>query len=440
MTEVLVTPSQREAPRLTDEKARYMVAKAITDRRNQFIAEYVAGEHGSKALTYEPALDREVYKVLNAFQEDYLEAYREARTALDSYTHFQVETHLGERLNVNLSRFRYDLRDGVIYAQDSTEQIVDMIERGAEARRPISTAGDQLRQDAEVEEFRQIQRVLGDPTAQDGTIMLAVSPPGGEGSSYTHNFHDMFILHVDKATGERHIEARRYSSSLSPEEYLAEVKRFDPTYGSDFDPATMQLDVYFLSHPVQLEPGINPDELHQKFHKSHGYDTMSEQDFAIVRKECEQMIGWYISELNRLTRPGQQYPGYENDLNTILDAIMNKADDVAHAITRQAAGHRTAYQFGTTQNMGALAAEIAFYGAQEVREVTTGCGASGSLSTKDRKPGNMSSFSLLDSILGEDEYGSLMFKCPHCGFENKRPRGKLIPNCQNENCKKDVRC
>ncbi len=442
MAETFTPAAQQGGERqvLTDTKATEMVARAITERRNRFIAEYELGEHGSTALTYEPALDREVYVVLNSFQEDFPAAYREARVALDSYTRFQVQTHLGERLNVNLSRFRYDLHDGILYTQNTNEEVIEMIQRGADTRRSLSSESDQRRQEAEVEEFHQIQRVLGNPDAAEGTVMLAVSPPGRDGSSYSHNFHDMFILHVDEGTGERYIEARRYSSALSPEEYLQEMRRLNPSYGADFDPETMQLDVYFLSHPLELAAGTNPDILHERFHRSHGYDTMSEQDFATVKAECQQMIGWYISELNRLTQPGQQYPGYENDLNNILDAIMNKADDVATAVRRQADGQRIAYEFGLTSNMSTLAAEIAFYGARDVREVTTGCGSSGSLGNKDRRPGNMSSFSFLDSILGADEFGSLTFDCPHCGFENRRQRGKFVTNCQNTNCQKDVRC
>lgn len=42
------------------------------------------------------------------------------------------------------------------------------------------------------------------------------------------------------------------------------------------------------------------------------------------------------------------------------------------------------------------------------------------------------------SLNESDQYGSLEFDCPKCKAVNRRPRGKLIPNCQN--CKSDVRC
>ncbi len=43
-----------------------------------------------------------------------------------------------------------------------------------------------------------------------------------------------------------------------------------------------------------------------------------------------------------------------------------------------------------------------------------------------------------DIGVGEDQYGSLEFSCPHCNRTNKRPFGQLISNCQY--CGKDVRC
>jgi hypothetical protein len=42
------------------------------------------------------------------------------------------------------------------------------------------------------------------------------------------------------------------------------------------------------------------------------------------------------------------------------------------------------------------------------------------------------------SRAGEDKYGSLEFECPKCHRTNRRPRGKLIPNCLK--CGADVRC
>lgn len=38
----------------------------------------------------------------------------------------------------------------------------------------------------------------------------------------------------------------------------------------------------------------------------------------------------------------------------------------------------------------------------------------------------------------KDKYGSLEFECPKCGITNRRPYGRLIPNCQH--CGTDVRC
>jgi len=53
--------------------------------------------------------------------------------------------------------------------------------------------------------------------------------------------------------------------------------------------------------------------------------------------------------------------------------------------------------------------------------------------------GVFAGFSLLIGSFAEsDQYGSLEFECPKCKSINRRPRGRLIPNCQH--CSADVRC
>lgn len=41
-------------------------------------------------------------------------------------------------------------------------------------------------------------------------------------------------------------------------------------------------------------------------------------------------------------------------------------------------------------------------------------------------------------FVGSDQYGSLEFECPKCSRSNRRPKGKLIPNCQH--CNASVKC
>lgn len=80
-----------------------------------------------------------------------------------------------------------------------------------------------------------------------------------------------------------------------------------------------------------------------------------------------------------------------------------------------------------------------FHAAVEARAegtVFSGCGVSvgrnGELSTRE----NLGQAGYGEKS-DEDKYGSLTFKCPK-GHGNRRPRGKLIPNCQK--CGVDVRC
>lgn len=79
----------------------------------------------------------------------------------------------------------------------------------------------------------------------------------------------------------------------------------------------------------------------------------------------------------------------------------------------------------------------------DINPVFLACG--GSLSSFGGQKigyGNLfqSSLSSAREILfgGSDQYGSLEFECPKCSGTNRRPKGKLIPNCQR--CNASVKC
>lgn len=394
------------------------INQAITARRREFVSQYRNKQMGSTALTYEPALDRGVYQTLREYRHMGT-AYEHTKNELNAYTEFQVETFIGERLNVGLSEFRYDLRDGKMYGQGMDESLVEMIQRGRDCRDAIARDVDKLRQDAEVEQFTKIQEVMG--AADVGTTVISISPPGGEGSSYAHNFYDVFVLSEDEVTNERFVAAHRYASELSVEEYQAKAQELTPGYFAEYK--NEPIDSYFLSHPLVLDTKSvlsgKPDAIHALFHKDHEF--LSTEDFQEVRRSIAGLIMSYVNTLC-------DSPDDADFLHLTLNAIMNKADSVAdnmrHAVRRGEIYVPQEIPKGPIPH-----GEIMRLGQQPVRTVATGCGSSSGFGQEDRTPSNMSSFSSGD--LGKDAFGSRTFSCPECGEVNLRPVNELLSNCQH---------
>lgn len=402
---------------------------AISATRNEFVGKYRRKMMGSKLLTYEPALDREVYKTLKTFADTPQQgAYEEVKQNLNSYTTFQVETFIGERLNVGLSSFRYDLKDGQMYGQGMDVPLIEMIQRGRDCRDSIADDVDKPRQDAEIEQFQKIESVFTDPQAHIGTTIISVSPPGGEGSAYGHNFYDIFVLSEDKATRERFIEGHRYSSDLSLDEYKKQAETLAADYFAEYQ--NQPIDSYFLSHPLVIDVNSplhgKPEEIHAKLHKDHEF--LSTEDFSEVRR---QIAGLVMSYVNTLV----DTPDDKEFLETILNATMNKADAVADSLKHNA--RRSVADIGERAGdivRGPVShAEIVQLGSKPVRQAATGCGSSSGFG-EDRTASNMSSTSVRD--FGKDSFGNRVFDCPDCGEMNVRPVNQLLLECQHCRSKK----
>ncbi len=350
----------------------------------------------SKAVAYDDRFDRE-------------------RAMPAAYVTRQLETFLGERLNVLLSKNKYEIKNNLIYGENMNDPFIDVIKRGIEYRSKLD--GDQRvdkkREEAESEGFSKVQEILCNPNTPPETMIISVSPPGEGVSIYKHNFYDIFTL---KKEGEKKfIEARRYSSALSNNEYQDKLSLFYPKlYGKDVNVT----DVYFLSHPVMANSLFqNPDQLHEYFHKNHKF--MKEEHFEQVIDACRLLINYYVEEVsinpNNVTR-----------LRLILNAILNKADREADLIHTEKDIFYDAI-LGPNRVLD-FRQEVEFLGNQPVRAVAAGCGPSGGFG-KDKK--SSSPFSVSDFGLSEDKYGDRKFECPECGKTNVRPKNELISNCQH---------
>ena len=361
----------------------------------------------SKARAYEPSFDRKA-------GANPLEINR------------NLETLLGERLNVLLSKNIYRIKNNLIYGKHRDEPFINTIQRGIEYKRALDGEQrvDKKREEAELDGFSIIQEILCHPNTSVGTMAISVSPPGEEGSLYKHNFYDIFILKKEKE--ERYIEVRRYSSALSNEEYREKLELFYPKiYGKDVFPT----DDYFLSHAVVISDGFlrNPDEVHTYLHKNHKH--MKDEDFAQVLKICSPFIKSYIKAL-------RENPRDINGHSLAFNAILNKADREADYLkTHKDNLHHI---FVRTYDSLSLEREIDFLGRQSVRMVGTGCGSSGGFGKNTNGQG------FIDSVLSNpfsiSDFGSLDEEsysfdepgpCKKCGREiNCGPCG-ICKSCDN---------
>lgn len=325
-----------------------------------------------------------------------IESYREQkagkgiwkdRESLSAFTRRNLETHLGERLNVLLSKTRFEIIDNQFYIQNSNEPFSAMLIKGRDYRKEHGNPSDWPREQAEVEGFSIIEKTLCDKDAKVGTMMLSVSPPGAKNSIYQHNFYDVFTLMEDDAG--RFIQARRYSSSLTCREYADEIRKAIPNSPVILFPS----DAYFLSHPVEVDTKLNllADDIHRLFHRKHGF--MSEDDFEKVLLSCGSFIETYVKIL-------EDDPDNEEYLKLAFNAILNKADYVAENIKQD--------DMDANKN-------ILYWGNKTVKQLATGCGISSGFSTlsKNKSPFSVRKFGAVDRDYSFDSIG----ECKVCGKE-----------------------
>src|SRR3990172_751991 len=126
---------------------------------------------GSKqsSLTYNPYFDSAAYRQLDRGGNE------QQKVQLNSYTRRQLETYLGERLNVVLSKNKYEIRGAEIYGENTDVPFADVIKRGIERRRVNGNPVDFEREEAELVGFLKIQKTLADNKTEPETVMISVS-------------------------------------------------------------------------------------------------------------------------------------------------------------------------------------------------------------------------------------------------------------------------
>lgn len=322
----------------------------------------------------------EIVAYNNLFDVDNYEAWLtngkdlEKKQKLDSYTQRQLETHIGERFNALLSTTHFDLRDGLIYGENMDGPFIDSIIRGRNYRRINGNPINFAREDAEVFGFAKIENFMA--SVNEGEMVMSISKPGED---YPHNFIDVFT----KKKGEKgdYVEARRYSTALTTEEYIEFARSQGVEAPNQAD------DAFFLENPFKITTFQTPDEVHQFLHRDHDYITPEE--LTIILRGCEPFM---IAHLNALAW------GDLNLQRRTFNDYLNAADDL---------------HFGREILVGQE--------EREVREVASGCGTSAGFSmTKD---GKLAPFSVeqFGREYPFDKFGT----CRNCKGE-----GKMLGPCK----------
>lgn len=340
-----------------------------------------------------------------------IEQYRHRRDALISYNTDQMITNLGERFNVILSTYTYEIRDGELWGKDMDEPFMETLVRGRNYRKEHGNPLDHRREEAEVVGFSKIQKIMTDESTPIGSIILSVSPPGLEGSTYANNFVDIHTKKQDEK-GKIYVESQRVSSGLTIEETKEKVSAFAAIEVDENDPAAS-----FLEQPIFVGDKLTAEDIRFYFYREHDY--MDERTFNTIKKGAFHLISEYAKSM-------VQRPDDRNYHRLLYNAVLNKADEIYERIKVE--GVETVGRISPIRTNQYIRQEIMEYGNQKVKEVRAGCGISGGFDLKETQN---ASYSVSEFGAKKDKYGERNFKCPACKKENVRPHNKLLSRCQH---------
>lgn len=310
------------------------------------------------------------------------------RERFNAYAKRQLETHLGERFNVLLSTTRYEIRNNQIFGENMDEPFINVLIKGRNYRRLHGNSIDFEREDAEVFGFAKVESALASQDAQVGEMVISISRPGGKessvsgvktadgctsdnGSIYKHNFYDIFTLRKDEK-GE-YVEARRYSSGLSPAETTEKLK----TAGilpKDANPTVEE----FLANPISINPKTSlfdtADRIHVYLHKEHQY---------LSKDIYNKALGIVQSLISRYANSVETDPLNIRAQNLYLNATLNGFDMAVEAVSEQNSSSVDAMRAYALETMFSSRSSVDMLGNKSVRVVATGCGPSGGFSAND---------------------------------------------------------
>lgn len=361
-------------------------------------------QNTKEILGYEPLFDIQAHQDLIA-KENLLptQEFSRRKNQLDERTRTNLETMLGERFNVELTRVTYKIEDNQLTSSQHDEPFIEIIKRGQKYRQKNRSAETE-RELAEVEGFEKVQKILIDPQFED-TKVVVISPRGKKSSIYQHNFFDIYEKHGDR------IIMCRYTSRATYEQFRQAADKIDPSNDLPANPT----DADFLKTPLVSNKNIG--EILDLFPPDEG--VITHQDLQKIHRFCTQIIINYISNPSYLT----------------FNALLNVADRISQAPRAPGSDPKV----GRPIKPFEIAQVISHFGYLPVRRVVAGCGlqgnfssiVSGQLSIVNLFPYSVADFAFPGQIATSEDTSD--FPCPRCGYIITYGAGiKKCPGCDLE--------
>lgn len=356
----------------------------------------------TEVRTYSSEFDEVAYTALRKLSAAERPSEKER---LDLYTNKQLETLLAERFNVLTSTFYYDMNEGQLWGQDMNEPAIESFKRGRDYRKLHGNPIDRTREEAEIEGFAKIEQML-----REEKDVLSISPKGEEGSTYQHNFYDIFRWKNGK------IEVKRYSSALKIIEYQEKLG------------LSHQSPEEFLANPIDISSlRIEPEKLHAVLHKDHEFVSDEVFDSVILPSSRPYRMG-YLKAM---------YEGNLPEAYLNINAAINISDERYDAWKKGKEG----VLFISQEDYSREA--LLRRGNQEVRQTSTGCGMSGGFKFGSELPKGSTAWSVSEFGKKADACGTCNqsaeddhYHCPGCGgsyeSERSKPAGARTKVCNRE--------
>ena len=363
-------------------------------------------------LGYDPLFDIQAHQDL-LLQKNYISPQEFARrkAQLNVRTQRNLETTLGERFNVEVSKVTYEIKNNQLISPLHDEPFIDIIKRGQRYRQE-NGSGDVERELAEVEGFERLQQIIAmsdDPVSSEASLnkseaddtgselkIIIISPQGKPNSIYQHNFLDVYEKKGNQVT------MTRYTTTASYNEFRQAADKIDPFNNLSAKPT----DADFLKNPLSTYQSI--EDILNIFPPHEA--VITQEDLEKIVEICSQIILDYVNNPSQLT----------------FNALLNFADHTLQIL--KGSGPQTNHPIKPFE----VAQVISHFGYLPIRQVAAGCGPqSGSLSMVKSSPFSVAEFAFPGQLATSEDTSD--FPCPRCGYIITYGAGiKKCPGCSLE--------
>lgn len=351
---------------------------------------------------YDPVLARAMAEQMKVPEERAMFVSHETR---------QIETALGERLHVAESPAVYlvDQSSKLRSQTFPTEAFEVVVKRGIEHRKKMGSP-DTEREEAQLRGILKVQGKMADPDTPLGYKQVFISGRGfATGTTFTHNFVDVYELRENPTTKQRYVEMTRFASDATYEEYKERLGKLRPNFLNE---AKGSIDIYFAEHPIDFDPRTDLREVRELVGLLCGArkDIIGQLEYRKVVEDSKPRINYYLEAVCApLFDPAE--------VALRLNAILKGAElawEKFKGFTRQVV-ERVANFVQQTPVFRSIAEEVNWLGRQVIKQVMAACGMSSGFSIGSASRLGGGSFSGSSSGSSVENRGG---SCKECGMPN----------------------